>query len=105
MLLPDEEGAWRLLGIPSADGEQSLKRLLPAEWAGLVDEELSRAVGIPGAKFCHKTGRARPARAARARKLCAVSSRGRERCAETLPTVGVRVIGLALTYQCSRPKG
>ncbi len=54
VLFPDEEGAWRLLGIPSAAGEQHLKRLLPVEWAGLVDEELSRAVGVPGAKFCHK---------------------------------------------------
>jgi len=27
---------------------------LPQEWAGLIDEELKEASGIPGAIFCHK---------------------------------------------------
>ena len=27
---------------------------LPEAWAGLQDEELKKATGIPGAIFCHK---------------------------------------------------
>jgi len=56
VLFPDEEGCWRLLGIPAGDGSQHLKRPLPVEWAGLADAELARVVGVPGAKFCHKNG-------------------------------------------------
>jgi uncharacterized UPF0160 family protein len=55
VLFPDEEGSWRLLGIPADDGSSNLKRPLPTEWAGLVDDELSTVVGVPGAKFCHKS--------------------------------------------------
>ena len=54
VLFPDEEGSWRLLGIPADDGSTRLKRPLPAQWAGLVEDELARVVGVPGAKFCHK---------------------------------------------------
>lgn len=53
VLYPDENG-YCLLGIPDAAGGMGLKRPLPAEWAGLVDDELSRVVGVDGAKFCHK---------------------------------------------------
>jgi uncharacterized UPF0160 family protein len=54
VLFPDQDGSWRLLGIPADDGSFGLKRPLPAPWAGLVDDELSNVVGVPGAKFCHK---------------------------------------------------
>ena len=27
---------------------------LPAEWAGLLEEDLGRVSGIPGGIFCHK---------------------------------------------------
>jgi uncharacterized UPF0160 family protein len=54
VLFPDDEGGWRLLGIPDDSGGFGLKRPLPAEWAGLVDDDLSRVVGVAGAKFCHK---------------------------------------------------
>lgn len=54
VLFPDEEGSWRLLGIPADDGSTRLKRPLPMEWAGLVEDELARVVGVPGATFCHK---------------------------------------------------
>ena len=55
VLFPDEEGSWRLLGIPADDGDSRLKRPLPREWAGLVGDELSIVVGVPGAQFCHKS--------------------------------------------------
>jgi uncharacterized UPF0160 family protein len=54
VLFPDDDGSWRLLAIPAEDGSSRLKRALPAEWAGLVEDDLSRAVGVPGAAFCHK---------------------------------------------------
>jgi uncharacterized UPF0160 family protein len=54
VLYPDEEGSWRLLGIPADDGSRNSRRPFPAQWAGLVDDELSAVVGVPGAKFCHK---------------------------------------------------
>jgi len=54
VLFPDEDGSWRVLGIPDDAGSLGLKRPLPAEWAGLADDELSRVIGVPGAKFCHR---------------------------------------------------
>jgi len=54
VLFPDDEGGWRLLGIPDEAQGLGVKRPLPAEWAGLVDDELSRVVGVTGARFCHK---------------------------------------------------
>lgn len=54
VLFPDEDGSWRLLAIPDDASSFGLKRPLPAEWAGLVDDELSGVVGVAGAKFCHK---------------------------------------------------
>ncbi len=46
---------WKLRGIPP-DAEQRMKvRMpLPLEWAGLLEEDLKRVSGIPGAVFCHK---------------------------------------------------
>lgn len=41
---------------PADDGSTRVRRPLPIEWAGLVDDELSRVVGVPGAAFCHKNG-------------------------------------------------
>jgi len=54
VLFPDEDGSWRLLCIPDDQSSSGLKRPLPAEWAGLADAELTRVVGVDGAKFCHK---------------------------------------------------
>jgi uncharacterized UPF0160 family protein len=48
-------GHWKLRGIPPNNEERMKVRVpLPAEWAGLRDEELQEASGIPGAIFCHK---------------------------------------------------
>ena len=48
-------GHWKLRGIPPTLEERMKVRLpLPQEWAGLLDEDLKRASGIPGAIFCHK---------------------------------------------------
>ncbi len=46
---------WKLRAIPPSMEERMQMRFpLPAEWAGLRDEELQRVSGIPGAIFCHK---------------------------------------------------
>jgi uncharacterized UPF0160 family protein len=46
---------WKLRGIPPDNEKKMAVRMpLPAEWAGLLDDELKRVSGIPGAIFCHK---------------------------------------------------
>ncbi len=52
-LFPDGD-SWRILAIPPEQESFDNKRPLPAQWAGLVDEELSRVIGVEGARFCHK---------------------------------------------------
>lgn len=48
-------GHWKLRGIPPTLEERMKVRLpLPQEWAGLLDDDLKRVSGIPGAIFCHK---------------------------------------------------
>ncbi len=48
-------GHWKLRGIPPTLEERMKVRIpLPQEWAGLIDEDLKRVSGIPGAIFCHK---------------------------------------------------
>lgn len=46
---------WKLRGIPpSMDNSMKVRMPLPEEWAGLLEEDLRRISGIPGAVFCHK---------------------------------------------------
>jgi len=46
---------WKLRGIPPSYSERMKVRTpLPSSWAGLLEEELQRKTGIPGAIFCHK---------------------------------------------------
>lgn len=46
---------WKLRGIPPTFQERMKVRLpLPKEWSGLLEEDLKRVSGIPGAIFCHK---------------------------------------------------
>lgn len=48
-------GHWKLRGIPPTFEERMQVRMpLPLAWAGLLDEDLKRESGIPGAIFCHK---------------------------------------------------
>jgi uncharacterized UPF0160 family protein len=54
VIMPSGEH-WKLRGIPPSSAQKMLVRMeLPEAWAGLIDEELRRASGIPGAIFCHK---------------------------------------------------
>lgn len=46
---------WKLRGIPpSLDEKMKVRCPLPKEWAGLLEEDLKKISGIPGAIFCHK---------------------------------------------------
>lgn len=46
---------WKLRAIPPTyDERMKVRTPLPAEWAGLREEELKQVTGIPGAIFCHK---------------------------------------------------
>lgn len=46
---------WKLRGIPPSYQDRMQVRVAhPQQWAGLLDEELKRVSGIPGAIFCHK---------------------------------------------------
>lgn len=46
---------WKLRGIPpSLRDKMNVRVPLPLEWAGLLENELRRVSGIPGAIFCHK---------------------------------------------------
>lgn len=46
---------WSLRGIPPTYEDRMNVRLpLPAEWAGLSEDDLRKKSGIPGALFCHK---------------------------------------------------
>jgi len=48
-------GHWKLRGIPPTIEERmKVRRLLPEAWAGLIEDDLKKASGIPGAIFCHK---------------------------------------------------
>jgi len=46
---------WKLRGIPPTSNDRMKVRVpLPQQWAGLLDNELKKESGIPGAIFCHK---------------------------------------------------
>jgi uncharacterized UPF0160 family protein len=46
---------WKLRGIPPTyDQKMKVRVPLPEEWAGLLDTDLKKKSGIPGAIFCHK---------------------------------------------------
>ena len=46
---------WKLRCIPpNYANRMKVRKALPEAWAGLLDDDLKRASGIPGAIFCHK---------------------------------------------------
>lgn len=46
---------WKLRGIPPTyDQRMQVRVPLPEEWAGLLEDNLRKVSGIPGAIFCHK---------------------------------------------------
>lgn len=54
VIMPSEKH-WKLRGIPPNINQRMRVRVpLPEEWAGLLEDELKKVTGIPGAIFCHK---------------------------------------------------
>lgn len=54
VIMPSDKH-WKLRGIPPTYEQRMKVRVpLPEEWAGLLNDELKRVSGIPGAIFCHK---------------------------------------------------
>lgn len=46
---------WKLRGIPPTyDERMKVRHPLPKHWAGLLENDLKKVTGIPGAIFCHK---------------------------------------------------
>jgi len=56
VLFTDNNGNWRVQGVPVAPDSFILRVPLLADWCGLRDEELSKATGLPGSIFVHTTG-------------------------------------------------
>jgi uncharacterized UPF0160 family protein len=54
VIAPGPDGSWRTLAIPPRLGSFDQKQSLPAQWAGLVDDDLVEVCGVAGARFCHK---------------------------------------------------
>ncbi|MCH9608923.1 MAG: hypothetical protein S4CHLAM45_03380 [Chlamydiales bacterium] len=54
LIMPAAEH-WKLRGIPpDLEHRMQVRLPLPAQWAGLLGDELKKASGIKGAVFCHK---------------------------------------------------
>jgi len=55
VIYPDSnrEGAWITKGIEKEKGKFGVRKKFPKEWAGLVNENLTKATGVPGSIFCH----------------------------------------------------
>ncbi len=48
-------GQWNLRAIPPTyEDRMNVRKPLPSDWAGLIDDDLKKETGIPGAVFCHK---------------------------------------------------
>lgn len=54
VVMPGLDGSARVVAIPPHEGSFAQKRPLPLAWAGLIDQDLEEACGVPGARFCHK---------------------------------------------------
>lgn len=77
---------WCVNGIRRADEGFELRADLPAAWAGLTNEDLERASGVAGARFCHN-GRFIAAAASREAALAMADLAVREALEVGLPSV------------------
>ena len=58
VIYPSNRGGYNAQGVPTPeedDDRNTLKIYFPQNWAGLRDEELEEASGIPGLRFCHSS--------------------------------------------------
>ncbi len=53
---PDLRGGWSAKNVQTGEDLYDARFYFPESWRGLVGEELEKASGVKGAKFCHKSG-------------------------------------------------
>lgn len=54
-LIMPSGGNWKLRGVPPTyEDRMKVRRPMPEKWAGLMNSDLQKVSGIPGAVFCHK---------------------------------------------------
>lgn len=56
VVFPSNRGGYNVYAVPKENESFESRKLFPAKWAGLKDEELSKISGVATATFCH-TGR------------------------------------------------
>ena len=56
VVFPSNRGGYNVYAVPKENASFESRKLFPAKWAGLKDEELSKISGVATATFCH-TGR------------------------------------------------
>lgn len=54
VVYPATDSGWRVRTVPQALGTFAPRKALPAEWAGLGGDELTRVTGVPGCVFAHR---------------------------------------------------
>jgi uncharacterized UPF0160 family protein len=55
-LSDDRSENWRIQAVAVSPDKFESRKPLPLPWRGLVDDELSKATGIPGCVFVHMSG-------------------------------------------------
>lgn len=56
LVYPDLRGGWSAKNVQKSEELYDARFYFPESWRGLVGEELEKACGVKGAKFCHKSG-------------------------------------------------
>jgi uncharacterized UPF0160 family protein len=56
VIYPDLRGGWSAKNVQIGEELYDARFYFPEAWRGLVGEELEKACGMKGAKFCHKSG-------------------------------------------------
>jgi uncharacterized UPF0160 family protein len=54
VVYPRPDGKWAAQTVPKRFNSFESKKDFPHAWAGLIDGELARVSGVPGACFCHR---------------------------------------------------
>lgn len=53
IIKPNTDGGWRLIGISAKPHSFERRKNMPASWGGLMNADLEKVTGVPGATFCH----------------------------------------------------
>ncbi len=56
VVYPDLRNNWSAKNVQTGEDMYDARFYFPESWRGLVDEDLERACGVKGAKFCHTSG-------------------------------------------------